>query len=103
MVSPYSRYKLAKEEEETLKYLLLKEVVGEVRILIYRKWEGRESWDQNQGEAWLQELLMNYNMTQMDLNYLLSVEPLARDHHLLHKITKFIKDNSKEWGFYFVE
>ena len=34
---PYSNYKLAREEEETLKYLLLKELVGEVRIHVYRK------------------------------------------------------------------
>ena len=58
---------------------------------------------QKQGEAWLQELLMIYNMTSNDLNYLLSVEPQAKDNHLLHHITKFIKDNSREWGFYFVE
>jgi hypothetical protein len=37
VIAPYSGYKLAREEEETLKYLLLKEVVGEVSIYIYRK------------------------------------------------------------------
>jgi hypothetical protein len=39
VIAPYSNYKHLREEEETLKYLLLKDLVGEVKIYIYRKSE----------------------------------------------------------------
>lgn len=44
-------------------------------------------------------------MSEKDLNHLLSVEPLAysKDNNLLTSIVKFIRENSKQWGFYFIE
>jgi hypothetical protein len=60
VVAPYSSYKLAREEEETLKYLLLKDIVGEVRIHIYRKCE-REG--ESGEDLMLEELLNKYSMS----------------------------------------
>jgi hypothetical protein len=102
VATPYSNYKLARDEEETLKYLLLKELVGEVKIHIYRKCEkeGEEGSD-----LMLEELLSKYSLSEKDLNYLLSVEPFAfsKESSLLNNIIKYIKENQKQWGFYFIE
>jgi hypothetical protein len=76
-----------------LKYLLLKEIIGEVGIYIYRKCEEEE--EKLQGTAlMLQELLSKYSLSEHDLNHLLAVEPSpfsSKDSSLLNAVTKFVK------------
>lgn len=49
VIKDYSKYKLALEEEETLKYLLIKGIVREVKIFIYRKFNsGKEELEETE-------------------------------------------------------
>lgn len=42
-------------------------------------------------------------MVDKDLNYMLAEEPLGnKDGILLNNVFRFIKNNPKHWGFYFV-
>jgi hypothetical protein len=59
------------EEEETLKYLLLKGIVQEVRIYIYRKC-GAGQIDHYENESVLYNTVEKYNMTDKDLNFMLA-------------------------------
>jgi hypothetical protein len=43
-------------------------------------------------------------MTDKDWNYLLAVEPYTSSSKdsMLNNIAKYVKDNFKKWGFYFI-
>ena len=56
------------------------------------------------GENLIYGIIEKYNMTDKDLNYMLASEPFGHQSGaLLTSVFKFIKNHSKEWGFYFVE
>jgi len=95
VVNSYSKYNLALSEEETLKYLILKGIVAEVEIFIYRKFSvSGEKLPESEGI--FLEMLEKYNMVDKNLNYLLSTEPLGnKEGMLLNKVFKFVKTHPK--------
>ena len=105
VVNEYSKYKLAFQEEETLKYLLLKGIVSEVEVYIYKKHGVEDGNGKQPFQNTISNTLEKYNLTDKDLNYMLATEPSSsHEGTLLGSVIKFMKThNPKEWGFYFVQ